>query len=100
MRFNFVRMGEVVGNVSFDGKRGYVMEFNDEFHWFQHYLMDLLSSPMYDGEEKLIPPSPRHLKATIQFIEILKETQMDWYRFINAVGGDIREIEVVEVSDE
>ncbi len=100
MRFNFVRMGEVIGSVSFDGGGGYEMDFEEEFHWFQHYLMDLLSSPMYDGDRKLMPPSREHLRATIEFIEALKETPMDWDRFINAVGGDIREIEAMEVSDE
>ncbi len=93
-------MGEVIGYVEYDGGGGYVMDFRSEFHWFQHYLYDLLSSPMYANGKKLYPASQEHLRATVEFIEALKETPMDWERFINAVGGDIREIEAMEVSDE
>jgi len=85
--------------VRYDERGGYIMDFDSRFHWFEHYLTSLLSSPMYNGEMKLYPASMEHLRATMEFLEALKGTPMDWDRFIHAVGGDIREIEWVEVSD-
>ena len=99
MRFDFLYRGKVIGSVEY--RNGdYIYGFDENFFWLENYIADLLSASIHDGEDKLFPPNVRHLRATMEFFSILKTAEMDWNRFVEVVGGDIREIEVREVSDE
>lgn len=99
MKFRFIFRGEPVGSVEYrEGE--YLYDFREDFFWLENYIADLLSAPIYEGERKLFPPAEEHMRATMKFFSILKTTDMDWKRFVDAVGGDIREVDIREVTDE
>ena len=97
MIFEIYKSNKKIGYIEF--KDEYKIFLPDKYYWLSNFLNALLKEPIYYNNKLLKPFSYEHLIAIIEQFETIKNSNLRWDLFISTVGGDIRDIKIIALSN-